>query len=102
MSTMEQQIENTLRAAPRPTPPAGLKEQLIAEVWLPAGQPASQTPLSPSAPAGWLRRWWPVLVPAAVSLACALGLTMQQLEIRDLKQAIQDLSRDSAAKAGVS
>jgi len=43
MSTMEQQIERVLRAAPRPAPPAGLKEQLIAEVRLPAAStPASR------------------------------------------------------------
>jgi hypothetical protein len=97
---MEQEIENVLRAAPRPTPPAGLKERLIAQVRLTAVRPSSQTPANSLAPAGMLRRWWPALVPASVSLACAAALTMQQIEIRDLKQAIQDLSRDSAAKAG--
>jgi hypothetical protein len=95
MSTMEQQIERVLRAAPRPAPPAGLKERLIAEMRL----PAAQTPARPLTPAGWLRRWWPVLVPASVSLACAVTLTMQQMEIRDLKQAIQRLTSDSTAKA---
>jgi hypothetical protein len=42
-----------------------------------------------------------VLAPAAASLACAVGLTLQQMEIRDLKQAIQELSRDRAAKPSV-
>jgi hypothetical protein len=97
MSTMEQQIERVLRAAPRPAPPAGLKERLIAEVRL----PATETPASLQTPASWLRRWWPFLVPASVSLACAVTLTMQQMEIRNLRQAIQDLARDSAAKANV-
>ena len=101
MSTTEQEIESVLRAAPRPAPPAGLKGQLIAQVRLPAVQPAAETPLDPPVPAGWLRRWWPVLVPAAASLACAVGLTLQQAEIRDLKQAIQELSRDPAAKPSV-
>lgn len=95
MSTMEQQIEKVLRAAPKPPPPPGLKERLIAEVRLPSVQPSSQD----APPAGWLRRWWPVLVPGAVSLACAVSLTVQQVEIHNLKQAIQELSRDSA-KAG--
>jgi hypothetical protein len=96
MSTMEQQIERVLRAAPRPAPPAGLKERIIAEVRL----PAAQTPTRPLTPASWLRRWWPVLVPASFSLACAVALTMQLMEIHDLKQAIQDLSRDAAPKSG--
>ena len=96
MSTMEQQIERVLRAAPRPAPPAGLKERIIAEVRL----PAAQTPTRPLTHASWLRRWWPVLVPASFSLACAVALTMQLMEIHDLKQAIQDLSRDAAPKSG--
>ncbi|MGD0262718.1 MAG: hypothetical protein ABSD29_23375 [Verrucomicrobiota bacterium] len=93
------QIENLLRLAPRPAPPAGLKDQLIAQLRLPAARPASQTPVATLAPASWLRRWWPVLAPATVSLACAAALTVQQMEIRDLKQASQALSRDFAAKA---
>jgi hypothetical protein len=96
MSTMEQEIENVLRAAPKPAPPADLKEQLTAQVRLPL-RPAAQTPTSPLAPASWLRRWWPVLAPAAASLACAVGLAIQQAEIHSLKQAIQDLSRDASA-----
>jgi hypothetical protein len=100
MNTTEQKIEEVLRAAPRPTPPAGLKERLIGQVRLTATSPASQTSGSPAMPIGWLRRWWPVLAPAAVSLACAVGLTIQQMEIRDLKQAIQDQPRDAATKAG--
>ena len=101
MNTMEQELENVLRAAPRLTPPAGLKERLLAQVRLTAVRPASETQAGSLAPAGWLSRWWPVLAPAAVSLACAVGLTVQQSEIRALKQSIQDLSRDAAPKAAV-
>jgi hypothetical protein len=100
MSTMEQDIERVLRAAPKPTPPAGLKEQLISQARLTVAQTSSQSPPATLVPAGWLRRWWPLLAPAAVSVACAVGLTMQQMEIRDIKQAIQSLSGDSTAKAG--
>lgn len=100
MNNMEHEIENVLRSAPKPAPPAGLKEQLTAQVRLPAVRPASDLQASTPAPAGWLRRWWPVLAPAAVSLACAVGLTTQQMEIRDLKRAIQDSSRDAAQDPG--
>ena len=99
MSTMEHEIETVLRAAPKPAPPSGLKEQLIAQVRLTAVRPTSGSPGSTPAPIGWLRRWWPVLAPAAVSLACAVGLTTQQMEIRDLKRAIQNLSRDASPNA---
>ena len=92
MTTPEQELENVLRTAPKPVPPAGLREQLIAEVRL---APASlhPQPFASASSAGWLRRWWPVLVPASVSLACAAGFTMQQMEIRGLKRAIQVLPR---------
>ena len=101
MSTIEQEIENLLHAAPKPAPPAGLKEQLTAQVRLPALRPAVQTLASPLTPANWLRRWWPVLAPAAATLACAVGLTVQQVEIHSLKQAIQDLSRDAGGNTPV-
>ncbi len=93
-------IENILHAAPRPTPPAGLKERLISQVRLPAVRPASPDSESVLAVSGWLRRWWPVLAPATVSLACAVGLTLQQMEIRSLRQSIEQLSRGSAPKPG--
>jgi hypothetical protein len=98
MNPTEQEIENALRTAPKPAPPANLKQQLTAQVRLPL-RPAAQTPASPLAPAHWLRRWWPILAPAAASLACALGLAFQQAEIHSLKQTIQDLSRDPGANA---
>src|ERR1019366_3325792 len=60
MSTMEHEIETVLRAAPKPAPPSGLKEQLIAQVRLTAVRPTSGSPGSTPPPIGWLRRWWPV------------------------------------------
>jgi len=98
MNTVE--IENLLRMAPKPAPPAGLKERLIAQVRLPAISPAVQATVRPLAGGSWLRRWWPVLVPATASLACAVGLSLQQMEIRSLRQAIEGLSHDSGPKAG--
>jgi len=87
MNTSE--IENVLRHAPRPLPPAGLKERLEAEAT--AGRRGSGTSTSKveRGASGWLARWWPVLAPAAASLACAAALTVQQKEIRDLKAALQ-------------
>ena len=98
MNTMEQELENVLRAAPRPAPPAGLKDRLLAQARLAAVRPAPQASARPAAPASWLSRWWPVLVPAAASVACAAGLAVQQIEIRHLRRTIQDLSRETAPK----
>ncbi len=97
-------IESILRLAPKPSPPAGLKDRLIAQLRLPAAScGAVRTPRPTFKRSNdwgdWLRRWWPVLAPATVSLACAAALTVQQMEIRDLKQTSQALSRDLAAQA---
>src|SRR5205085_1154882 len=39
----------------------------------------------------WLRRWWLILTPAAVSLFCAMVLAVQHFEIRDLQETLKAL-----------
>jgi hypothetical protein len=87
MNTSE--IENVLRNAPRPVPPAGLKERLDAAV--PAGSRGSgvSTPKVERGPGSWLARWWPALGPTAVSLACAAAMVIQQQEIRELRKTLE-------------
>jgi len=72
-------IETILRNAPQPPPPAGLRARLCAQA------PGTKATLNTESSAGWLRRWWPALAPAAVSLARATVCTLQQSEIRDLR-----------------
>src|SRR5215831_392076 len=113
MSNPDLEIESVLRRAPRPSPPAGLKETLLAGTAVVARNFTAAT-LSPSRPPpptregesgsavlngwsridnrSWLRRWWPALGPAAVSVACAVTLTVQRLEIKDIKQSRATLS----------
>lgn len=59
---------------------------------------SSQTFVRARSQAGWLRRWWPVLVPSGFSLVCAVVFAMQQVEIRDLRQNIRTLSERSATE----
>src|SRR5436190_12564035 len=93
MSLTENQIEIVLRHVPSWNPPARLKEQLLADS--PLGKQSHR--VSPASkvlsPGGWLRRWWPVLAPGCVSLACALVFTVQQQEIRKLRENIISLSQ---------
>jgi hypothetical protein len=96
----EQQIENLLRLPPRPRAPRGLKERLIMQTQSTPGQPR-QTVIA-RARDGWLLRWWPALVPAGLSLVCAVVLAVQQKEIRELKQAIQSLSANAPSEGTVS
>lgn len=92
MNLREQEIENILRHPPRPAPPAGLKATLISQVRLAAVRPTPQPEMRLDASSGWFRRWWPVLLPTTVSLACGVVLWMQQAEISRLKDSIRALS----------
>jgi hypothetical protein len=101
MNLSEREIESALRRAPQPRPPAGLKKELLGQVSLPVTRPESPTTLMRPTLGGWLRRWWPALAPATVSLACAVVLTVQQMEIGDLQESIRGLSEVAAATAAV-
>ncbi len=100
MNTLE--IETILKNAPQPKAPAGLQERLCAQAARNGMGATGAQPLSLQGPAAWIRRWWPVLAPTALSLACATVFTFQQLQIRDLKAPIAT-SPDVAngARAGV-
>lgn len=92
MNMNEDKMEQMLRSAPKPEPSATLKQKLIDEIELPS---ASRNPSPLGAPegfAGWVRRWWPALVPASVSLACAGIVALQQVQIQDVKRTLQALA----------
>ena len=46
---------------------------------------------------GWLRRWWPALAPAGLSLACGVVMAVQRAEIRDLKNSIENAAVSAPA-----
>jgi hypothetical protein len=92
MKPSEQEIENLLRHAPKPAPPRGLQQQLADQMKLPSNETSPRTSVTNQIPRSWWRRWWPALAPAAVSAACAVLLTVQQAEIRNLKETIRNLS----------
>jgi hypothetical protein len=84
------EIESILRQAPQPKAPAGLRDRLIAEAPSRGVRPAAGPAFGDrNVFRSWLARWWPALVPAGISLACAAVFTVQQAEIRGLKQALQ-------------
>jgi hypothetical protein len=91
----EQELERVLRQAPRPTPPVGLKDKLLEQIELTASP--QTTIVSGPILGSWIRRWWPALVPAAISAACAIVLTVQQMEIQDLHKTIETLDQNAAA-----
>jgi hypothetical protein len=91
------QIEEILRQAPRPRPPAGLREQLTAQSSLADLRVNSVAPRPSNSAKSWLARWWPVLVPAAASLACAAVMTVQHLEIQALESKLQALPSSAVA-----
>jgi hypothetical protein len=93
MNNPDSQIENQLRRAPAPTPPAGLKQRLIAQ----SHAKAAGTNSEPSrvvvtrAPSGFFSRWWPILASGAVTLTCAIVLAVQGIEVSDLKATLASL-----------
>jgi hypothetical protein len=97
MNASEQEIESLLRSTPKPNPPSGLKDRLIAQVPLTKARPPSMSPAISHTSGGWLRRWWPALAPATVSLACAVVLTAQQMEIRTLQDTLRALPKPLTA-----
>ncbi|MGO8678570.1 MAG: hypothetical protein ACLQVX_22220 [Limisphaerales bacterium] len=99
MNTPEQEIEDMLRLAPAPTPPAGLRHRLVGQIKVVSGLPKAQAPARALHSGSWLGRWWPALGPTAVSLACAMVVFVQQMELRDLRQTIQSLSQAAAGAA---
>ena len=94
MSTTE--LENILRTAPQPRPPANLQQRLKAQA-LNAPRLSSPEPLAPHQQSSWLARWWPILAPSLVSLACAATVAVQQKEIRHLRT---ELDTPSAVTTG--
>jgi hypothetical protein len=85
------EIENMLRQAPQPRPPANLQQRLKAEA-LNARREAPVL-VEGSTEGGWFLRWWPALAPTAISLACAATLTSQQSQLHRLQA---DLDQRSA------
>src|SRR5438034_11471078 len=95
MNISESELEKVLRLAPSPKAPAGLKELLIAEA--PSLVRRSPEPSFQAQSAlGWRRRWWPAFAPTMVSLACAVVVTVQERELRELKHSRQSLSAGPA------
>lgn len=94
-------IEQLLRKAPRPDVPAGLLNELKADVQLPK---ASGREMRESGP--WLRRWIPALGFAIWFLGCVIVLGVQTNRISDLNEraranqnAVNNLQAKQAAVA---
>ena len=90
MNTPEQEIESALRRAPSPKPPEQLRQALIKGIPRLRDQSIADNDLNGRR--SWFRRWWPALLPAGISAACALAYNAQQTEIHDLKQSIATLA----------
>lgn len=75
-------IEDLLRAAPAPRPPRNLGDTVRAGIVLAPGPAGTVQPGEP-----FWKRWWPVLLPGAVTVALAAVVAVQELELRDLRAA---------------
>ncbi len=77
------QIESLLRKAPRPSAPAGLKQQLLADIHLPQSQ-VSPVGFVDAAP--FWRRWFPAFAIGLLFLGCLIVLGVQTSQLLDLRR----------------
>lgn len=114
MKLTETQIENLLRAAPQPRPPAGLKDRLLQQLPHPAMKPGHEfAPVGSPAPQpnpgkgprglpGWLVNGWPALAAACFAIAGLMALTAQRTELNLLRRQVEELRRELTAPPSVS
>jgi hypothetical protein len=103
----EHQIEELLRRAPAPLPPADLKARLRQQAPLAhdshnASPTANATP--PRAGGRFRERllhWLPILAPACLALVCVGAFAYQQSRIRELERALQELREHAAPAATI-
>ena len=127
----DNQIENALRAAPKPTPPAGLRTALLSAIA--SAQPGeellntrnnnnkNQNQAHPSTGQQvgkvvalnsgrhpfWLTGWWPLAAAASLTVVCAAGLWVENSRIEQLKRMCDDMRTEldqlqSGSAGGVS
>jgi hypothetical protein len=77
------QIESILRKAPRPPAPAGLKQQLLADVRLPQSQVSSAEVVGATS---YWRRWFPAFAVGLLFLGCLIVLGVQTSQLLDLRR----------------
>jgi hypothetical protein len=95
MKITENELENRLRQAPAPQPPAALRKQLIENITLSPNGTNNGTGKLPAS--NWLAFWKPAMALAAIMVACIATLAVQQIKIRDLRQSIVTLEEQSNA-----
>lgn len=77
------QIESLLRKAPRPSAPAGLKQQLLTDIRLPQSQ---VSPVGVVDVAPFWRRWFPAFAVGLLFLGCLIVLGVQTSQLLDLRR----------------
>ncbi|MBL9137094.1 MAG: hypothetical protein JNK85_14575 [Verrucomicrobiales bacterium] len=104
MDFTENNLESTLRRAPKPVPPPGLAAKITETL---RHQPRSghgaasrvATGRGWTSAGGW-RRWWPIALPAAVTAAFAVTWAVQRAEVDRLGEEAPRL-REPVAEAPV-
>lgn len=98
MNIPTEKVEHLLRKAPTPTAPAGLLEDLRADIILPRATSRSDNQFrQPS----FLRRWMPVLSLSLWLMACLLLLGVQIKRVANLKAENARLRAASSASTSV-
>ncbi len=89
MNPTPEEIERTLRQAPQPQTPAGLRQQLLEQMPIPS--PGAAPARGQLAELPWFRRWRLALATGGVAVVSIIALGVQQAEIRELNATIESL-----------
>jgi hypothetical protein len=89
------QIESLLRKAPRPTPPAGLKERLLTDFRLPYAERDHERPVRAALLPLW-RRWFPALSFGLFLFGCFILLGVQTRQLLELRHENETLHAATA------
>jgi hypothetical protein len=101
MKLSETEIENQLRNTSPINPPADLRAKLVTQIRLPANSDRGPVrSFTRAQPLGW-RRWFMILAPSAVCLACVVVLAVQQMDIQDLRSSIEALTMPEPVAASM-
>ncbi len=95
MNPTPEEIERTLRQAPQPPPPAGLRQRLLEQMPIPS--PGAAPARGQLAELPVFRRWRLALATGGVAVVSIIALGVQQAEIRELNATIESLRQQLQA-----
>jgi hypothetical protein len=97
MKIADDQIEQVLRQAPRPTPPPGLRDTLLVQA---PGLSRPGNPVLRESLGSWILRWRSAIATSGLAVLALAVLGYQQVRLNDLRTRVQDFRAEPQAIGG--